>query len=127
MANLAEKQLLPKIFVGGIGLILLGIGIGGLASLPSTFFVRSFPHAGAMMEYSMMDWKMMDGMMDPMMESFAPGRAPTVAFVPNVTAAFSAYWFALLGLYIGLIVAGAYLIYRAVSPMMKSSTQTTIA
>jgi len=72
-----------------------------------------------------MDWKMMDGMMDPMMESFATGRAPTVAFVPNVTAAFSAYWFALLGLYIGLIVAGAYLIYRAVAPIIRVSVPTT--
>lgn len=120
MTNLADKQLLSKVFVGGIGLILLGIGIAGLTSLRPTLVSVTFIPTDRMMGSDMM--RMMD-MMD-MMRGFA---APVGPFGTEVITVLNAYLYAMLGIYIGLIVIGGYLIYRAVAPLMKVSIPGTTA
>ncbi len=114
MANLSDKQLLPKIFVGGVGLILLGIGIGGLASLPSIVSTVTFPPMGSMMGSNMMG----------MMTGFATPMGP---FGTNVATALNAYLAVMIGIYVGLIAIGGYIIYRAVAPMIRLSAPTTTA
>lgn len=111
MANLGDKQLLPKIFVGGIGLILLGIGIGGAASLPSTVSTVAFPPMGPMMGSNMMG----------MMTGFA---APMGPFGTSATTSLNAYLAVMIGIYVGLIAIGSYLIYRAVAPVIRLSVST---
>jgi len=126
MANLSDKQLIPRIFVGGIGLILLGIGIGGLASLPSTLGTLSFAPMGFVMGSNMMmqDGMMMGKGMDmdmAMMRGFATPFGP---FGINATTALNAYLVAMIGIYAGLIAIGGYLIYRAVAPIIRISVPT---
>lgn len=111
MTNLADKQLLPKIFIGGIGLILLGIGIGGLASLRPTFASVTFMPMEPMMGSNMMT-------------DFANPMGP---FGANAATALNAYLATMMGIYIGLIAIGGYFIYRAVAPMMKVSVPATTA
>jgi len=127
MANLSDKQLVPRIFVGGIGLILLGIGIGGLASLPSALSTLSFAPMGFVMGSNMMmqDGMMMGKGMDmdmAMMRGFATPFGP---FGINAATALNAYLVAMIGIYAGLIAIGGYLIYRAVAPIIRVSVPTT--
>jgi len=127
MANLSDKQLVPRIFVGGIGLILLGIGIGGLASLPSALSTLSFAPMGFVMGSNMMmqDGMMMGKGMDmdmAMMRGFATPFGP---FGSDLTISLNAYLGAMIGIYAGLIAVGGYLIYRALAPVMRMSVSTT--
>lgn len=122
MTNLADKQLLSKVFVGGIGLILLGIGIAGLTSLRPTLVSVTFTPTDRMMGSDMM--RMMDIMNMDMMRGFA---GPVGPFGTEVITVLNAYLYAMLGIYIGLIVIGGYLIYRTVAPLMKVSIPGTTA
>jgi len=118
VTNLADKQLLPKVFVGGIGLILLGIGIAGLASVRPAFSMTSMRMEPMMGSNMMGMMRMMD-----MMRDFA---TPMEAFSTNTLTMLNAYLVAMMGIYIGLITIGGYLIYRAVAPLMKVSLPSKV-
>ena len=109
MVTFSDKHLVSSIFCGAIGLILLGIGIGGLASLPHT--------VGTAMSGSMMGPGMM-GMMGGMMG----GSVAMQGVAGNMQAQLNAWIGMMLVIYVGLIAIGGYIIYRAVAPVVKLST-----
>ena len=114
MITLSDKHLVSSIFVGAIGLILLGIGIGGLASLPNSI-------ASSMMGPQMM------GMMGPQMMGMMGGQmmGQGMGFGPmmgGMQAQLHAYIAMMLVIYIGLITIGSYIIYRAITPIVKLTT-----
>jgi len=118
MTNKGDKPLLPNIFVGGMGLILLGIGIGGLGSLPSNVSIMTFPRMELMMGCDIM---MMDMMMGPRMVT------PIGPFGSTAATAVSIYLAVLIGIYVGLIAIGGYMIYRAVAPVTSQPMPTRTA
>lgn len=111
MVTITDKRLIPSIFVGVVGLILLGIGIGGLASLPNSI------------ASSMMGPNMMEMMAGPMMgQSMMGGPAGMAGFGMNQSLLINGYMVLMLAIYFALIAIGSYVIYRGVSPMIKLST-----
>lgn len=124
MVTLQERNLAYVAVVGAIGLILLGIGVGGLASLPSTVASSFGPMMGSQMMGPMMGQHMMGMMMGGGMFGVgSPGAMGMFASNPG-------YWIdihagIMTAIYFGLIVVGGYLIYRTVAPILKISTTTT--
>lgn len=111
MVTITDKRLVPSIFVGAVGLILLGIGIGGLASLPS------------LTASSMMGPNMMGMMAGPMMgQGMIGGPTSMAGFGMNDSLLINGYMAMMLAIYFGLIAIGSYVIYRAVAPVIKLST-----
>jgi len=103
-----KRFVFQKTVLAVTGVILLGIGIIGLASLPSTIRNAIFPNIGGSMMGPEKMMSMMGG--DSIISGFANSIGP---FGMNLTTSINTYITTMLAIYIGLIAGGGYLVFRA--------------